>query len=63
MKIIVTKTDLRNWVDSATANWHERTDEDVDTITDALQSLDHPRWGSDWSDFLESCDELSVWLD
>lgn len=63
MITITTRNDLRNWVDQATANWDCRTGDDVDAITNAIQGSDHPRWGSDWREFLDSLpDDLSELL-
>jgi hypothetical protein len=59
---ITTKRDLRNWVDAATHDWDGRTDADVDAITDAIQAMNHPQWGADWTEFLESLPELTELL-
>lgn len=59
---ITTVRDLRNWVDAATNGWHERGDNDVDTITEAIRSGDHPAWGDDWSEFFESLPDLTEYL-
>lgn len=59
---MTTKRDLRNWVDGATANWDVRTDADLDAITDAIQGLDHPQWGTDWTEFLATLPELTELL-
>lgn len=59
---MTTKRDLRNWVDDVTSGWGERTDADVDAITDAIQADDHPAWGVDWSDYLDSLPELTTFL-
>lgn len=56
---MTTAADLRNWVDGATAGWLERSDSDVDRITDAIRSMDHPAWGWNWRRFLDSLPELS----
>ena len=57
---MTSKTDLRNWVDTATSDWMERTEKDVADITGAIQGMDHPRWGSDWTEFLDSLPELGM---
>jgi hypothetical protein len=59
---MTTKRDLRNWVDTATSGWPERADTDVDAITDAIQAMNHPQWGTDWTEFLESLPELTELL-
>ena len=53
---ITTRDDLRNYLDSATSGWYERTDAELEELTDAVQSNEHPQWGSDWTEFLESLD-------
>lgn len=60
-KIMTTNRDLRNWVDDMTNNYLQRTDGDVDTITNGIQDDDHPAWGTDWSDYLETL-ELDSFL-
>ena len=62
MKRMTTMNDLRNWVDSATSNWESRTDADIDAIARAIQATDHPAWGRDWSEFLESLPDLADFL-
>ena len=57
---MTTRNDLRNWVDDHTTGWLERDDADVERITDAIQAMDHPRWGTDWSEFLDALPELDV---
>jgi hypothetical protein len=63
MKIITTKTELRNWVDSATTNWDGRSDEMLSDLVDALQASDHPAWGTDWSEWLDALPDLTELLD
>lgn len=60
---ITTRRDLRNWVDTSTTNWDDRTDEQVDQITDSIRGMDHPAWGTDWTEFLsELPDDLTEML-
>ena len=59
---MTTKRDLRNWVDTATSGWDVREDGDVDAITDAIQAMDHPAWGTDWTEFLEALPNLTELL-
>ena len=59
---MTTKRDLRNWVDAATTNWDGRTDDDLDAITDAIQAIGHPQWGTDWSEWLAALPELTELL-
>jgi hypothetical protein len=51
---MTTIDDLRNWVDGATSDWMNREDDDVDRITAVIRDSDCPRWGADWSDYLQS---------
>lgn len=44
--------DIRNWVDSATCNWDDRTDDEVSRLTDYIR--DNIDYGVDASEFLES---------
>ncbi len=55
---MTTRRDLRNWVDSATSNWDSRTDADIEAVTNAIQAMNHPQWGTDWSEFLDSLPDL-----
>ena len=52
-----TVRDLRNWVDGVTVNWPDRTDEVLNELTEAIRAMDHPAWGDDWTDFLDSLPE------
>jgi hypothetical protein len=61
-RTMTTNRDLRNWVDDVTSGWVERTDADVDAITDTIQAMDHPRWGADWSEWLDGLPELTELL-
>jgi hypothetical protein len=61
-RTMTTKRDLRNWVDDATSGWWERTDADVDAITNAIQADNHPAWGTDWSAYLDALPELTELL-
>ena len=56
---MTTRRDLRNWVDNATSDWLVRADTDVDNITDAIQVLDHPAWGTDWTAWLDRLPDLT----
>jgi hypothetical protein len=57
---ITTRRDLRNWVDSATTNWEDRADADVDALVVAILGReDCPRYGQSWTDFLESLPDLA----
>jgi hypothetical protein len=50
MTIITTKTDIEVWVDNC------RGDLDAGErarLVDAIQDADHPRWGSDWQEWLD----------
>lgn len=60
---MTTVADLRNWVDSVTSNWWERTDAQVAELVQVIRSLpDCPNWGADWSEFLDALPELSELL-
>lgn len=59
---INSRRDLRNWVDSHTSNWADRTAEDVEQLTDTLRQMNHPEWGADWSEWLENLPELTELL-
>jgi hypothetical protein len=59
-RVISTRDDLRNWIDSRTDGWDVRSDADVEAMTEAVRAMDHPRWGGDWSDFLEDLDLLAL---
>jgi len=56
MRIMTTANDLRNWIDDATSNWHNRTDADMQRILDAIRADNCPAWGDDWQDYLETLD-------
>lgn len=56
-RTMTTVRDLRNWVDSVTCSWDDRTDADVETIVDVIRSMDRPAWGTDWREFLDSLPE------
>lgn len=60
--IFGTVRDLRQWVEQVTAGWVERAESDVDTITQAIHAGDHPAWGTDWTDFLNSLPDLGELL-
>lgn len=57
---LTTLNDLRTWVDNATSGWTDRRDDDVDAIAEALQAMDHPAWGTDWSTWLGGLPDLST---
>lgn len=59
---MTTMNDLRHWVDAVTANWDGRTDADVDALAREIQAMDHPQWGGDWSEFLQSLPDLTELL-
>lgn len=59
---ITTVRDLRNWVDSATDGWWERTDEMVDELTESICSMNHPAYGTDWSAWLADLPELTEFI-
>jgi hypothetical protein len=59
-RVISTRDDLRNWIASRTDGWDVRSDADVEAMTEAVRAMDHPRWGGDWSDFLEDLDLLAL---
>lgn len=46
---ITTLTDLQNFVRDRMG---DAGTDDVLAVTDALQSANHPAWGSDWSEWL-----------
>ena len=51
---LTTRSDLRNWI------WErisDATEADIESITNAIQADDHPRWGNDWTEYLESLPE------
>lgn len=60
IRTMTTARDLRNWVDSATSGWPDRGEEDVDAITEAIRADEHPAWGTDWSEYLESLDLMDM---
>jgi hypothetical protein len=47
--------DVRNWVDTATANWDDRTEEQTEHLTRYI--LTHTTYGRDATAFLESLPE------
>lgn len=55
-------SDIRNWVDMATANWDDRTDEQVDELVAIIcGNIDY---GRDASEYLDSLpDNLADLLD
>ena len=57
-----TARDLRNWVDDMTSDWCERGDGDVDEIVAAISDLDPPRYGDDWTEYLENLPALEALL-
>jgi hypothetical protein len=60
--IFTTIKDVRNWVDSATSNWDDRTDEQVSELVDIVRS--NINYGQDASEYLESLpDNLADLLD
>jgi hypothetical protein len=62
--IMVTAGDLRNWVDSATDNWIDRTDADIDAIVDGIRNRDDcPAWGRDWSEYLNGLPDLTYFCE
>ena len=52
--IITTKKDLRNYVDYQTGSWVLRQEDQIDNMTNSILSLDHPPYGTDWTEFLDS---------
>lgn len=57
-----TISDVRNWVDAATANWDDRTDDQIAELTDYV--LGGIEYGRDATEFLESLpDNLAELLD
>jgi hypothetical protein len=59
-RIITTRDDLANWIDGMTDGWDRRTDADVEAMAETVRAMDHPRWGGDWSEFLEGLDLLAL---
>jgi hypothetical protein len=59
-RIITTKNDLWNWVASHVGD--NVTDVEVDIITNQIQAQRHPRWGTDWTDYLASLPEYLIEL-
>lgn len=59
---ITTRNDLRAWVDDMTTGWWDRDAEAVDAITSRIQAMDHPQWGTDWSEFLFALPDLTELL-
>ena len=47
---ITTRNDLTTWAQNVA-----RLDEYLDLL-DAIENDEHPRWGSDWTDYLGSID-------
>ena len=62
MSTFTTISDIRNWVDSATTNWDDRTDEQVDFLVDHIHA--NTDYGRDAEDFLATLpDNLADLLD
>ncbi len=62
MTTFTTINDIRNWVDTATSNWDDRTDEQVDTLTRYIRS--NVDYGRNADEFLETLpDNLADLLD
>lgn len=52
---ITTATDIRNWLDSS--RYDVRSECGADAVVRAVEAIradDHPAWGADWTDYLES---------
>ena len=58
--IITTKKDLRNYVDSHTDSWDKRSDDELNDMVDMILEFDHPPYGQDWKEFLDSSDVSDV---
>jgi hypothetical protein len=50
--------DLRTWVDSHTPG--DVSEADVNAITRAISSMNHPTWGADWADWLAELPEYLI---
>jgi hypothetical protein len=62
MTIFTTITDIRNWVDTATSNWADRTDDQVNRIVGVIR--DNTDYGRGADDYLETLpDNLADLLD
>ena len=59
MTTISSKRDLRNWT------WErigpDASQDMIDEITAVLAESDRPRWGSDWSEFLDDVDLMDIY--
>jgi hypothetical protein len=62
MVTFTTISDIRNWVDSATTNWDDRTDEQVDSLVGYIHA--NIDYGRDAEDFLATLpDNLADLID
>lgn len=62
MTIFTTINDIRNWVDSATVSWDDRTAEQVETLAGIIRA--NVEYGCDADDYLETLpDNLADLLD
>lgn len=60
--VFATVSGLKIWVEEATTNWDHRAYEDINTITSNILKMDHPAWGTDWSEFLATLPDLTELL-
>lgn len=59
MKIMTTRNDLANWVD--TAMGENANEPIVEAVTDSIQrDSNRPNWGEDWAEYLDSLDLWSM---
>ena len=62
MTTFTTITDIRNWVDSATSSWDNRTTEQVETLTSIIRA--NVDYGRDADEYLATLpDNLAELLD
>jgi hypothetical protein len=59
MRIITTVTDLKNYLYDCRADLGAiEHGEGFDRAAEAIQSAEHPAWGSDWESWLEDHQDL-----
>lgn len=52
--IITTVSNLRDWVCGHMDCYAK--DEEIYLVTETIQTMNHPAWGTDWSEFLDEID-------
>lgn len=60
--IIATRRDLATWAQNhMTAAGG--SDDDAEHVVEAIQTSDHPAWGTDWADYLDTVDVVAIAAD